>query len=66
MESKEDRIEDRIRRIFKNPNKVSQYTVEYIRDNPKEFQDAVNDMINSGTLNTEERTIAYNLLLEDI
>ena len=58
-----DRIEDKIRRIFKNPNKVSQYTVEYIRDNPKEFVDAVNREIPNLTL--EERNIAYNLLLEE-
>ena len=32
-----DRVEDKIRRIFKDPNKVSQYTVEYIKNNPKEF-----------------------------
>tara|TARA_R110000737_G_scaffold69148_4_gene97523 strand:- start:7335 stop:10397 length:3063 start_codon:yes stop_codon:yes gene_type:complete len=59
-----NRIEDKIRRIFKNPNKVSQYTVDYIRDNPKEFQDAVNAIIDGGTLTNEEIEIAQNILTE--
>ena len=50
---KGDRIEDKIRRIFRDPNKVSQYTVEYIRDNPKDFLDAVNREIPN--LTTEEK-----------
>ena len=58
-----DRVEDKIRRLFKEPNKVSQYTVEYIKNNPKEFQDAVNAILPNLTM--EERRIAYNLLLEE-
>ena len=58
-----DRVEDKIRRLFKDPNKVSQYTVEYIKNNPKEFQDAVNTILPDLTM--EEKKIAYNLLLEE-
>tara|TARA_R110001583_G_scaffold3173_2_gene20776 strand:- start:35009 stop:41008 length:6000 start_codon:yes stop_codon:yes gene_type:complete len=57
-----DRVEDKIRRIFKNPNKVSQYTVDYIRDNPEEFKAAVEEIL--PTLNKEERKIAYNIITE--
>ena len=58
-----DRVEDKIRRIFKDPNKVSQYTVEYIRDNPQEFLASVNNLLPN--LTTEEKNIAYNLLMEE-
>ena len=58
-----DRVEDKIRRIFKDPNKVSQYTVDYIKNNPNEFLSAVNEIL--PTLTKEEKEIAYNLLKED-
>ena len=60
---KGERIEDKIRRIFKNPNKVSQYTVEYIKNNPKEFLNAVNKILPE--LTNEEKKIVHNLLVEN-
>jgi len=58
-----DRVEDNIRRIFKNPNKVSQYTVDYIKNNPKEFLDTVNEILPN--LTKEEKKIVHNLLVEN-
>jgi hypothetical protein len=58
-----DRIEDKIRRIFNKPNKVSQYTVDYIRDNPKEFLATVNRELPN--LTKEEKKILNNLLVEN-
>ena len=58
-----ERVEDNIRRIFKDPEKVSQYTVDYIKNNPKEFLSAVNEIL--PTLTKEEKNLAYNLLVEE-
>ena len=58
-----ERVEDKIRRIFKDPHKVSQYTVEYIKNNPEEFKAAVNAIL--PTLTKEEKNIAYNLISEE-
>ena len=58
-----DRVEDKIRRIFKDPNKVSQYTVEYIKNNPKEFLASVNEILPNLTI--EQKNLAYNLLMEE-
>ena len=58
-----DRIEDKVRRLFKNPNKVSQYTVDYIKNNPKEFLDTVNEILPN--LTNEEKKIVHNLLVEN-
>ena len=58
-----DRIEDNIRRIFKNPNKVSQYTVDYIKNNPEEFLSRVKNILPN--LTTEEKRLTYNVLVEN-
>ena len=57
-----DRVEDKIRRIFKDPNKVSQYTVDYIKNNPEEFLTSVNSILPN--LTNEQKKLAYNLLVE--
>ena len=57
-----DRIEDNIRRLFKNPNKVSQYTVDYIKNNPEEFFSRVKKILPN--LTTEEKRLTYNVLVE--
>jgi len=58
-----ERVEDNIRRIFKDPEKVSQYTVDYIKNNPNEFLAAVNEIL--PTLTKEEKNLAYNLVVEE-